>query len=76
MAKSLELQAQMGPVFDITLEIKKVGTKSISYEFRFSKDDRAVATGTLVVCCCLMGEDQKMVPIPIPESYKSRLLGA
>ena len=62
-------------VFDILLELKKLGTKSITYEFRFTKGDQALATGTLVVCCCVMGEE-KMVPVPIPESFKARLLGA
>jgi acyl-CoA thioester hydrolase len=63
-------------IFDITLELKKLGTKSITYEFHFNKDGKPVAECTLVVCCCLMGEDQKMEPVPIPESYKARLLGA
>jgi acyl-CoA thioester hydrolase len=60
-------------VMDIEVSIEKLGTKSITYQFNFSKDGRPVAVGTTVACCCQKSADRKMEGIPIPESFKAKL---
>lgn len=62
-------------VFDITLEVNRVGDRSITYKILFTQGDRPIATGMLVVCC-VVDEGGRMVAAPIPESFKARLLGA
>jgi 4-hydroxybenzoyl-CoA thioesterase/acyl-CoA thioester hydrolase len=71
-----EMPVRFQEVIDITLDMKKLGTKSITYEFRFAKEGQPVATGTLIVCCCVMDEQQRLTSIPIPDTFKARLLGA
>lgn len=60
-------------VMDIEVSIEKLGTKSITYQFNFSKDGRPVAVGTTVACCCQKSADRKMEGIPIPTSFKAKL---
>lgn len=60
-------------VMDIELEIEKIGTKSISYLFHFSKQGKPVARGALTCCCCRKNAEKKMEGIPIPETFKAKL---
>ncbi len=60
-------------VMDIDVSIEKIGTKSITYQFQFSKNGKPVATGTTVACCSRKNADRKMEGIPIPASYKAKL---
>jgi acyl-CoA thioester hydrolase len=60
-------------VMDIEVSIEKLGTKSITYQFQFSKDGKPVATGTTVACCCRKTPERKMVGIAIPDSFRAKL---
>jgi len=60
-------------VMDIDLSIVKIGTKSISYQFAFKKEERPVASASLVTCCVGKTAERKMAGIPIPASFKARL---
>jgi len=60
-------------VMDIELSIERIGTKSISYHFAFTKETIPVASATLVTCCVGKSADRKMAGIPIPETFKARL---
>ncbi|MFT3883431.1 MAG: thioesterase family protein [Gemmatales bacterium] len=63
-------------VMDIELSIARIGTKSISYEFAFSKDGRPVAKATLSTCCVGKAVDRKITGIPIPASFRAKLEAA
>lgn len=60
-------------VMDIEIEIEKIGTKSVSYLFHFSKAGRSVARGNLVACCCRKNAERKMEGIPIPATFRAKL---
>jgi acyl-CoA thioester hydrolase len=60
-------------LFDVVLQIEKIGEKSITYRFDFSREGRPIASGVLVVCCCTMGANRELVPVAIPETLKERL---
>lgn len=60
-------------VMDIELSIERIGTKSISYHFAFTKETIPVASASLVTCCVGKTADRKMAGIPIPETFKARL---
>ena len=60
-------------VMDVELSIEKIGTKSITYQFLFSKDNRPVARASLVSCCVGKTADRTMAGIPIPASFRAKL---
>jgi len=60
-------------VMDVELSIVKIGTKSISYDFAFSKETRPVASASLVTCCVGKIANQKLAGIPIPATFRARL---
>jgi acyl-CoA thioesterase FadM len=49
------------------IAVAERGTSSLSYQFRFENAGRLVATGKVVVVRCLMRQDQKPLPVRIPE---------
>jgi YbgC/YbaW family acyl-CoA thioester hydrolase len=60
-------------VLDITVRLRKVGRKSVSYEFEFSKDGKAVARGHVSAVCCRIRGDHRLEAIEIPPSFRERL---
>lgn len=60
-------------VMDIQLSIVKIGSKSISYQFAFSKETKPVASASLVTCCVGKTTDRKIVGIAIPQTFRARL---
>ena len=54
-------------VIDIEVVVEKIGTKSITYGFRFLRDETPVADGSITVVCCLMkhGERPQSVETPV-----------
>ena len=60
-------------VMDVEVSIIKIGIKSISYEFAFSKAGTPVAKATLTTCCVGKTADRKLAGIPIPATFRTRL---
>ena len=61
-------------VLDITVTVKKVGRKSVTYAFEFSKDGDVVARGKISACYCrTMGE--RLESLEIPADVREKLLG-
>lgn len=54
-------------MIDIEVVVKNIGTKSITYGFRFLRDETPVADGSITVVCCLMkhGERPQSVETPV-----------
>ena len=48
----------------------------VTYGFAFTRDGEAIARGKITSVCCRVKGAHELQPIPIPESYKKRLLGA
>lgn len=59
---------------DIEIEIEKLGNKSITYVFHFSKEGKPVAKGVTVACCVGSNEKRQMTGIPIPDAFRAKLL--
>ena len=62
-------------VLDVRLTIERIGTKSVTYAFEFSRGGEVIARGKVTSVCCRVKNGNELQPIPIPESYKRRLLG-
>lgn len=60
-------------VLDIDVSIRRVGTKSITYEFKFTHAGRDVATGEMTSVCCRVEHGQAPVSMPIPDAFGQKL---
>ena len=60
-------------VLDIDVKITRMGEKSISYQYDFSHEGRAVADGEITVVCCQMSEAGPPQSIPVPSWFIERL---
>jgi 4-hydroxybenzoyl-CoA thioesterase/acyl-CoA thioester hydrolase len=58
--------ARFGEVLRIDLRVLRKGARSMTYGFRFSVDERAIAEGQMTSVCCELepGRDVRAVPIP------------
>jgi 4-hydroxybenzoyl-CoA thioesterase/acyl-CoA thioester hydrolase len=58
--------ARFGETIDILVRVRRKGEKSMSYEFKFSRDGEELATGNMTSVCCILdpGEDVRAIPIP------------
>lgn len=52
---------------DIRLWISKKGTKSLTYQFHFTRQGEDVARGQLTTVCCITNPGEKLRTIPIPD---------
>jgi len=67
------LPVRFEEVLDIQLKIKRLGNKSITYEFHFSKDGEPVAHGQLTSACCICNPEEPMRAVPIPAFMREKL---
>ena len=58
---------------DVEVVVRRLGSKSVTYGFRFVCDGRDVADGSVTAVCCDMSGD-KPVSIEISESIRNGLL--
>ena len=65
--------ARFEDVLDIEVKIVRLGTKSVTYEFSFTHDGRAVAAGQMTSVCCRF--DERGVPhsVPMPSNILAQL---
>lgn len=57
----------------VTLFVKKLGTRSVTYVFQFEKAGARVAQGEMTVVCVGAGDGGAMVAQPIPEDVRVKL---
>ena len=58
---------------DIKVLISELGTKSVTFDFEFSCEERDVAKGSITTVCCQQTDDGHWSSIPIPSNIRSRL---
>lgn len=56
-------------MIDIELSVSKLGTKSITYEFKITRDDTPIADGTLTAVCCEIEHGKKPKSIEISPAF-------
>jgi 4-hydroxybenzoyl-CoA thioesterase/acyl-CoA thioester hydrolase len=61
-------------VLDITLQVERIGRRSITYAIEFSRAGEAIASGKLSACCCEHVAPDKIVPIDVPDDLRLKLL--
>lgn len=60
-------------VLDVEVRLKRLGTTSVTYAFRFSHEGRAVASGEMTSVCCRIEPEHPPKAIPIPAGVVARL---
>ncbi|MFT5522238.1 MAG: acyl-CoA thioester hydrolase [Pirellulaceae bacterium] len=55
-------------VLQVEVGISRLGQKSVTYQFKFSKDNKVVANGTMTSVCCIMHTGDAPEAIQIPHS--------
>jgi len=65
--------ARCEEVLDIDVTVRRVGTKSVTYGFRFSHDGREVATGEMTSVCCRVEHGRAPVSMAIPAVVAEKL---
>jgi YbgC/YbaW family acyl-CoA thioester hydrolase len=62
-------------VVEITVEVERVGRKSVTYSFTFTHDGTTVAKGRISAVCCRMRPGvHDLEAVEIPDDLRARLL--
>ncbi len=56
-------------VVDIHVTVTKIGTKSITYGFKFFRDTTPIADGSITVVCCLFERDTTPQSVAVPQAF-------
>lgn len=58
---------------DIHLRVAKKGTKSLTYQFRFTHQGTDVARGEITTVCCITNPGERLRAIPIPDFIANQI---
>ena len=65
--------ARFEDVLQIAVDIGRMGEKSVTYRFRFTLDEKSIASGTMTSVCCRITAGGLPVSIPIPQRILDKL---
>ena len=68
--------ARYGDQLDIRLRVARKGRRAMTYDFKFSVEDRIIAEGRIASICCILDAPDGLEPILIPESLASHIAEA
>lgn len=60
-------------IIDVEVSVTKIGTKSLTYGFKFFREETPVADGSITVVCCLFGHGQAPQSVPIPLGFVEKI---
>lgn len=67
--------ARFEDVLTITVAVEKVGRKSVSYRFDFSRDGEPIASGRMTAVLCLSDRKGHIETMVIPPAIRAKLEG-
>lgn len=65
--------ARSEEVLDIAIRITRLGESSVTYDFEFTHEGRAVAQGEMTSVCCRIDPNQPLAAVPIPTEVAEKL---
>jgi YbgC/YbaW family acyl-CoA thioester hydrolase len=68
-----EKPARFEDVLEIAVSLERIGRKSVTYAFAFSRDGEPIANGRVTSVCCRMTPDRQIEPIEIPARLRDIL---
>ena len=60
-------------VLDVAVTLEKVGRKSVTFAFEFTRGGEAIARGRVSSVCCRVLPERGLESVPIPETLRARL---
>jgi YbgC/YbaW family acyl-CoA thioester hydrolase len=66
--------ARFEDVLDVTVTLDRVGSKSVTYSFEFTRGTTVIARGKVTSVCCRVGDKNQIESLEIPAGYRARLL--
>lgn len=67
--------ALFGDLLTVTVTVEKVGRKSVTYRFDFSRGTDAIALGRITSVFCRKGDDGGMESVELPPEIRAKLEG-
>jgi acyl-CoA thioester hydrolase len=67
--------ARFEDLLDVAVTIERLGNKSVTYAFEFTRGSDVIARGKVTSACCLVDKDHQLRAIDIPATYRQRLQG-
>ena len=65
--------ARCEEVLDIAVSVTRIGAKSVTYEFRFTRVGEDIATGRMTAVCCNVFPGKPPVSRPLPADVVEKL---
>lgn len=65
--------AKFEDVLQISVSLLKLGSKSVTFGFTFSRDGECIAEGKLVTVCCRVEQGKKLESMQIPQELRGKL---
>jgi 4-hydroxybenzoyl-CoA thioesterase/acyl-CoA thioester hydrolase len=65
--------ARCEETLDVAISIPRIGAKSVTYEFRFTRDGQEIALGRMTSVCCRMLSSGSPRSTPIPSDIAAKL---
>ena len=65
--------ARFEDVLEVAVSIARVGAKSVTYAFEFTRGNALIARGKVTSCCVRVGPHHQIQGIAIPASYRALL---
>lgn len=65
--------ARFGDLLEVTVTVEKIGVKSVTYRFDFSRAGEPIAVGRISAVCCRTGVDRQLESVEIPPEIRVKL---
>ena len=62
--------AKFEDILDIDVRVDRIGTKSVTYAFTFTRDGVAIANGKMTAAFCRVSPERKLESVPIPPEIR------
>lgn len=60
-------------IIGVHVSVLKIGTKSVTYGFKFFREETPVADGSITVVCCLFKHGEKPQSVPTPNAFIEKI---
>jgi YbgC/YbaW family acyl-CoA thioester hydrolase len=60
-------------VLQVAVRVQKLGRKSVTYGFEFTRDGEVIARGRVSAVCCRVLPDHKLESVEVPAGLRARL---
>src|SRR5262249_48148169 len=65
--------ARFEDLLDVTVRVARIGRKSVTYAFEFTRNGTPIAHGQVTSACCRIAPDRKLEAVEIPNSMRAIL---